>query len=441
MLVNHLAESHVKTLITRPVSSTTSLLLVVAKTARDLVRDTALDMFYFPALGSEPVAQVAHKQGMDLIAWEHELDRITGRSSNHGTVKLLIDGEKFFDRFLESVNQAQDSVIIRTYIFDTDDFALQVADVLKHRSQSIDIRVLYDGLGTINGARVSSESMPTEHKSPTNISSYLQQDSNIRSRKISNPWLTGDHTKTAIIDHHTAFLGGMNIGREYRYDWHDMMVEITGDAVSQLQQDSEEAWRYSGPLGDFSYFQHADLATNIRKPASGYPFRLLYTSPLKEEIYQTQLKAIQRSQNYIYIENAYFSDDRMLYELAKARKRGVDVRIILPSQGNHAPMNRSNILAINSLLLHGIRVFFYPGMSHVKAAIYDNWACLGTANFDKMSFMVNRELNIGSSHPALVEALRIELFEKDFSESTEILTPLPVNWNDHFYERLADVAL
>ena len=40
----------------------------------------------------------------------------------------------------------------------------------------------------------------------------------------------------------------------------------------------------------------------------------------------------------------------MLYELAKARRRGVDVRVILPLVGNHGPVNKSNALAANAML-------------------------------------------------------------------------------------------
>ena len=38
---------------------------------------------------------------------------------------------------------------------------------------------------------------------------------------------------------------------------------------------------------------------------------------------------------------------------------------------------------------NGVRVYAYPGMTHVKAAIYDGWACVGSANFDKMSLRMS----------------------------------------------------
>ena len=48
-------------------------------------------------------------------------------------------------------------------------------------------------------------------------------------------------------------------------------------------------------------------------------------------------------------------------------------------------MSSANLLAANLFLRNGVRVYGYPGMSHVKAAIFDGWACIGSANFNKLS--------------------------------------------------------
>lgn len=154
-----------------------------------------------------------------------------------------------------------------------------------------------------------------------------------------------------------------------------------------------------------------------------------------------QRAAIRNAKKYIYIENAYFTDDAMLYELAKARRRGVGVRVILPLVGNHGPINQSNALAANAMLQHGIRVFMYPGVSHIKAAVFDGWACLGSANWDKLSFRTNKELNVATSHPEYVEELLDRVFTPDYEESVELLEPFPERWSDHLMEIVADYVL
>ncbi len=168
---------------------------------------------------------------------------------------------------------------------------------------------------------------------------------------------------------------------------------------------------------------------------------MLYTLPHDSQIYRAKLAAIRRARNHIYIENAYFSDDIILDELIEARHRGVDVRVIIPEQGNHPMMNLSNSTAVNTMLKNGIRVYLYPGMTHVKAAIFDGWACVGSANLDAMSLRINREMNLATSDPETVDRLRQRLFEKDFAMSREVVEPLKLSWRHGLAELIADAAL
>jgi phosphatidylserine/phosphatidylglycerophosphate/cardiolipin synthase-like enzyme len=90
------------------------------------------------------------------------------------------------------------------------------------------------------------------------------------------------------------------------------------------------------------------------------------------------------------------------------------------------------------MLEHGIRVYIYPGMSHVKAAVFDGWACLGSANWDRLSFRINKEINIATSDPAAVEELNERLFERDFAQSVEMTEPFPERWSDYLIEMIGD---
>jgi cardiolipin synthase len=269
----------------------------------------------------------------------------------------------------------------------------------------------------------------------------LKYESRVKVRKQSNPWLTGDHVKTTIIDQNLAFVGGMNIGREYRYDWHDLMMEITGPVVNQLQFEFDKAWTKSGLLGDFGVLTHVLGGYERDNSGAGYPVRVMSTSIHDSQIYRAQLEAIRRSQSYIYIQNAYFSDDNILFELAKARRRGVDVRVIVSSSNDSGAMNLSNEATINTMLENGIRVYSYPGMTHVKAAVYDGWACLGSANFDKLSLQINREINLGISHPETVQRLLDRVFIPDFNVSTELHESIPLRWSHRVAEFIADEML
>jgi phosphatidylserine/phosphatidylglycerophosphate/cardiolipin synthase-like enzyme len=104
-------------------------------------------------------------------------------------------------------------------------------------------------------------------------------------------------------------------------------------------------------------------------------------------------------------------------------------------------MNLSNEVTINRMLRNGIRVYAYPGMTHVKAAVYDGWACLGSANFDKLSLQVNKEMNLGTSHPEAVNRLLNRVFIPDFAASTELHDFIPVGWSHRIAEFISDEAL
>lgn len=434
----HLAQSHLGGLASRPVSSVFRLLFAAKDAAVETVRPT-----WLVTLESEPIPAVNNGPGMDLDEWQTKLDKITGRSATRGTMKYLVDGEEYFVRLIDAISTAEKSVDIRTYIFDNDDFAEKIGSLLRRRAnEGIDTRVLLDGLGTIVATRADDPSLPEDYEAPESVRRFLEDDSPVDVRQSRNPWLVaGDHVKTTIIDQRIAFAGGMNIGREYRFVWHDLMMELRGPVVDQLRNEFNKAWAHAGPLGDAGYVLQRLKPNPDDAEALGFPLRVLHTRPGVAEIFLAQREAIRSARKYIFIENAYFTDDAMLYELAKARRRGVDVRVILPLVGNHGPINKSNALAANAMLEHGIRVWLYPGMSHVKAAVFDGWACLGSANWDKLSFRTNKELNIATSHPDYVEALFDRVFEPDFEKSIELTEPFPERWSDRLAEIVADFVL
>ncbi len=426
--------------INRPFSHVSSLLSYATKSVGGTARRVAISTVQMPGLDG-PIPAVANADPMDLDAFEKILDKVTGTRSDTGRIKFLVDGDEYFCRLMGQIENAEESIDIRTYIFDNDDYAVAVADRLKERSEDLSVRVLLDGLGNMQAMQVDAESMPEDHKVPLSMRMYMERGSDVKVRNITNPWFTGDHTKTTIIDKKVAFVGGMNIGREYRYDWHDLMMEVTGPVVDRLQYESDKAWARAGIFGDFGNLAAFLKGKKKNADEDGYPVRVLQTRNFDSDIHKAQIAAIRNAKSYILIQNAYFSDDQTIYELAQARRRGVDVRIIIPSHGNHGPLNASNKVTINTLLEHGIRVYEYPGMSHVKAAIFDGWASVGSANFDKLSLKVNKELNLATSDPETVNALLDQVFIPDMMASQEVTTPVEVTVATRFAEIMVDELL
>lgn len=379
---------------------------------------------------------------MDLEKLLLKVKKIADKKIYRGNMEFLIDGEDFFLDFVKSIKEAKESINIRTYIFDNDDYAVKIADLLKERSKEVKTRVLMDEIGSMTAAITNpSTPMPFDFVPPRRIDQYLEKNSRINSRTAKNPWFTTDHNKVMIFDKKMAYMGGMNIGKEYRYEWHDMMLKVDGPVVGVLTQNFYEAWAHASLGGDLAYawallFQ--DDKNGMEDKPEYIDILPIYTKTGKTEILNVTIAAIKASKKSIMIENAYFSDDMIIQELINARQRGVDVKVILPYWGNHNIMNTSNMVTANNLIKSGIKVYLYPKMNHVKASIFDGFAMAGTANYDKFSMRVNQEINFCFWDENTVEKLKKELFEKDLVESMEVTGEFPIIWVDYLLEKVAN---
>ncbi|MDR1195829.1 MAG: phosphatidylserine/phosphatidylglycerophosphate/cardiolipin synthase family protein [Endomicrobium sp.] len=379
---------------------------------------------------------------MDIKAFERYLDFNITEEKYMGRARILVDGNSFFPDFIEQVAKAKEKINIRLYIFKADPYSITIADQLKEKSkEGVKVKVLIDEINTILNWTKAPEQLYSKDYVMPNIKKYLKENSKVKVRTHLNTWANFDHSKVIIIDDKLAYTGGMNFGEEYRYFWHDMMIALEGPVVTKLQDDFDGAWAFSGAGGDFSAAARA-----VFKPKRDYDkgveqdmfyMRLLYTKPSSAEIFSAQIEAIKRAKKRIYIQNAYFSDVRIIQELINARARGVDIRIILPSENDNGMMDKSNMVKANIMFNNGIKIYFYPKMSHIKAAIYDNWACVGSANFDKLSLYINNEMSLGISNPAFVGDLNNKIFVKSFAESKLMEKELDISPGDYIMSFLA----
>ncbi len=338
-----------------------------------------------------------------------------------GNVDYLIGGKAFFSALYQSVNQAKKSIDTRVFIYDNDDLAVAYSQHLKVRSKEVRCRVLMDELGSISSWWVDPETkMLDGFKPPNSMPHYLERNSKVSARLSKNPGLVTDHTKLFIFDEKEAYLGGMNIGREYRLEWHDMMVRVKGPVVSILQDEFNKAWRLQGRTGDWTYPLRfsKDYRKTIKPNELG--IRVLKTSPGKVQIETAIIGAIRMAKQRIYIQNSYFTSNTLEAELIAAKKRGVDVNLIFPLDNDSKLLAKSNEHFAASLIKAGAKVYAYPDFTHVKALVVDDWVCVGSANFDGLSLRINEEINIAFTDKAQANQLVNELFKTDIRKSKRL---------------------
>jgi cardiolipin synthase len=427
-------EGHVVALAKNPVSSVARL--------GDLVVQTFLRVLQAPLpKPGNHYSEISQGRTMDLDQWEQWLDKNTGTRREDGSIDLLLDGERFFPRLEQAIADATNHINFEVYIFDKDDVAVAIADKLKERSEDVKVKVILDRVSSVAASMSPPATpMPEDFVAPSSIISHLKHDSKVRVHPFLNPWFSSDHSKIFLIDGNYAWLGGMNLGREYRYEWHDFMVELRGPIVASLEDQFRRDWAHESMLGDLAYA--VELARGprpTRRVAGEGPWiklRLLPTKTAWKPFNAAVMGAIRKSQNYIFIENPYLYDKGVIAELVRARNRGVDVRVILPRVNDIKSGGRSNLVTANYFLAHGIRVFFYPGMTHAKALLVDDWACVGSGNLNHLSLRLCQEANVATSDPAFAARLKKELFEEDFSRCYELSEPIAVDWVDFLTDQI-----
>jgi len=427
-------ESHSWALAKNPLSSAARL--------ADLGIQTAVVVMHLRLPRSTRFPPLAQTDGMDLVEWEKWLDRYTGTRQECGSIKLLIDGDRFFARLQEAIAEATNHISVNVYIFDSDDVAVDIADRLKQRSADVRVKVILDQMGSLtSGLSPPDSPMPEDFVPSGSITAYLRQDSQVHVRPFLNPWFTVDHTKIYLVDGTHAWMGGMNLGREYRYEWHDLMFELQGPVVASLENEFKRDWAHAGPIGDLA-FAAAALRQPQGEPVPGdghwIKVRRLPTRTAWKPFNAAVQASIRKAQSYIFVENPYLFDKRVITGLVQARKRGVDVRVVLPRVNDFGAGGRGNLVTANYLLQHGVRVYFYPGMTHVKAMLVDDWACLGTANLCHMSLRLSQEDNIATSDPAFAARLKQDLFEEDFARSYELKQPISLDWVDFLADLIVE---
>ena len=120
--------------------------------------------------------------------------------------------------------------------------------------------------------------------------------------------------------------------------------------------------------------------------------------------------AICLARKRIWIQNPYFiPEPDAIDAFGAAVKRGVDVRVLMPStSGSDNPMvQHAGHRNFEKLLKCGVRLFEYPHtLLHQKIMTVDGvWSAIGSSNFDDRSFETNDEISLSIADEALAERL------------------------------------
>ena len=315
--------------------------------------------------------------------------RYTPSSGNK--VRYYSSGEEFFPRFKEELKKAKEFIFLEFFIIDRGKEWNEIHQILVDKAkEGVEVRVIYDDIGC---AGLLHSYYPK-----------ILKKEGIKCFRFNPfiPLLSGifnnrDHRKIAIIDHHIAYTGGMNLADEYANDivrfgyWKDSMIEIQGPAIDNLiylflatyDLSRNKSSDYDKYLG-YQYERYPE--NSIVAPFGDGPSPF-YGNEVGEA---TFINMIESAKESIYISTPYFiPTDNLKSAILRAGYRGVDIRILLPGIPDKKPVYKMALRYVNDLVKAGIKVYRYnEGFNHAKMIVVDKKiAFVGTINMDYRSLV------------------------------------------------------
>jgi cardiolipin synthase len=334
-------------------------------------------------------------------------------------VEILQNG-RFFDALIDEIDGARHSVHFETFLWKDGVLARRLADVLCRRaSAGVPVRLMLDA----NGSRGIGDAVEQQLKQAGCHLSYFHR-TRIRHIGVFN---NRTHRKICIVDGRVAFAGGHCIVDSWLGDaqdkehFADVSVRVHGPVVSHLQSVFSENW--VGHTGEL--FVGAGVFPPLQ-PAGTVPMHVAFVKPegSAPAVKILHHALICMANRRLWIQNPYFIPEPEAIEaFGQAVKRGVDVRVMMPSTGgsDNPMVQHAGHFVFERLLRAGVRLFEYPHtLLHQKVIVVDSiWSSVGSCNFDDRSFEINDEVTLGMLDAGIARQLEA-IFEKYAPQCREV---------------------
>ena len=342
-------------------------------------------------------------------------------------IALLHCGAEFFPALIAAIDAARTEIYLETYIFALDETGAQVRDALQRAARrGVQVCVITDWLGT--GRKVSS------------ILKRELEAGGVHHRNF-NPWfrrgVARSHRKLCVVDRQIAFVGGLNINDDFYSDdrmhlrlpdrrW-DFAISIVGPLVQDIFEEMQRQWERLGPMKlrtRWRNFKKGRLKHTGVPTHGGAMAALVVRDNLRNRrtIQRTYLQALGQARHSAYLANPYFAPGRKLrVALEQAALRGVQVTLLL-GVGQFAMQDAVANWFYPKLLKCGVRIVEYNKTQlHGKVAVVDDeWATVGSSNYDGLSLFINQEANVVINDDDFALSLR-EQIQRGVADGAEVL--------------------
>lgn len=337
------------------------------------------------------------------------------RSGNR--VELLENGEEFYPRVFRAIDNARYEVLLETFILFDDDVGRRLAEVLKDAARrGVRVELTVDAWGSKElGAEFLAE------LTAAGVCLHLFEDTRVRWLQRID-WFRRLHRKLLVVDGRCAFVGGINFSQDHLKDGgcgreakQDYAVQVEGPLVADIHRFAIGAIRSVHRRDRRLPAIPPDVLEGCAEPAGDVVATFVSRDNLpgrRTAIERYYRMIIRRSTTRLVIANAYFFPGyRLLREIRRAARRGVDVRLITQAEPD-IPISRfAGRLLYDYLLEAGAHIYEYDERQfHGKVAIVDDeWATVGSSNLDPLSLWFNLEANVVVRNQPFNRAVRERL--------------------------------
>ena len=330
--------------------------------------------------------------------------------------ELLLNGDATFASIFDGISRATNYVLVEFYILRDDSTGRELRTRLIERARAgVRCHLLFDEVGS---------RLPRSFLDPLREAGVRVFPFNTTQGKANRFQINfRNHRKIVVVDGREAWVGGLNVGDEYRgLDpkfgfWRDTHLRLAGPVVQCVQVPFIEDWHWATR----ETLPGLDWEPRPAPSGRALPILCLPSGPADplETCTLFFLNGIHRAQRRLWIASPYFvPDEQFISALQLAALRGVDVRLLIPDKSDNALVQLSAWSYLQDLQKVGIQVFRYTrGFMHHKVVVADDACTVGTANFDNRSFRLNFEITMAIADPGFTQGVAAML-EQDFANAT-----------------------
>ena len=334
------------------------------------------------------------------------------------TVRVLSNGDQIFPAMLEAIHGAERTITIEQYIWSPGKVSAQFVEALSERARAgVKVHIIVDGIGSMKLTKADLKPL---------------LDAGAEFVRFNSPgWFRWfkvhhrTHRKLMVVDGKIGFTGGVCMSDEWlgnaesREAWRDVHFRVEGPVVAQMQAAFMDNWieTRSELLDGVEYFGEDRRIGEVK-------VQCFKSGPTDgaENARLGYLLSIAAARKSIRLAHAYFvPDDAAVEALLEARRRGVQIEVIVPAKTDAEIVGQASRSRWGKLLEAGVAFYEYqPSLYHLKVMIVDDaWVTSGSVNFDERSFRMNDEANLNVQDPELAARL-VQVLEEDKKKSRHL---------------------